>query len=237
MTSPAGIALEGTVLRRARLSEHLLRLVIGVEEFTSTGLPDEWVALTVPEQFQTRYYTVRSWTPAETGEPGELVIDVVIHEHGLVTEWAQGDCVGRTVGLSAPKGSFQPADGAGWVVLVADLTALPAVARICAETTLPVTAYVESLDGPLPDYLRTPMTWLEPPADGASGLAELVRGLSWPEGPGYFWMAGESAQMRSIRTFVRRELGWDSRSHDMMGYWSSARGRQTRIAHATAAHR
>lgn len=226
-----GIALEGIVLRREALSEHLLRLVVAVEGFTSSGVPDEWVAVMVPGQFQTRYYTVRSWTPAEVG-PGELVIDVVIHEHGLVTEWAQGDCLGQTVGISTPKGSFAPADDAGWVVLVADLTALPAVARICAETTLPVMAYVESPDGPLPDYLAAPVTWLEPPAPGASGLAELVRGLGWPDGPGYFWMAGESAQMRDIRKFVRRELGWGSHNHDVMGYWSGARGRQTRVAHS-----
>jgi hypothetical protein len=41
-------------------------------------------------------------------------------------------------------------------------------------------------------------------------------------------MAGESAQMRDIRRFVRRELGWDSRHHDLMGYWSNARGRRAR---------
>jgi hypothetical protein len=34
--------------------------------------------------------------------------------------------------------------------------------------------------------------------------------------------------MRDIRKFLRRELGWDSRSHDVMGYWSGARGRQAR---------
>jgi hypothetical protein len=41
-------------------------------------------------------------------------------------------------------------------------------------------------------------------------------------------MAGESAQMRDIRRVVRRERGWDPRHHDLMGYWSNARGRRTR---------
>ena len=58
----------------------------------STGVPDEWLALTVPGQFQTRYYTVRSLAD------GLLTLDVVVHEEGLVTEWAQTDCVGDVVG-------------------------------------------------------------------------------------------------------------------------------------------
>ena len=71
--------------------------------FTSTGVPDEWVALTVPGQFQTRYYTVRSLAG------GALILDVVVHDEGLVTEWAQTDCVGDRVGLSAPEGVLRAA--------------------------------------------------------------------------------------------------------------------------------
>jgi NADPH-dependent ferric siderophore reductase len=216
-------AFSGVVARREQLSEHLVRIVIdGVDGFTSTGIPDEWVALTVPGQFQTRYYTVRSWTN------GELVLDVVVHEHGLVTEWAQGPCVGDVVGLSAPKGSFDPPPGASWVLLVGDLTALPAIGRICEATDLPVTAHVETPDGALPGYVAAPVTWLEPPAPGESRLADLVRGLTWPPGEGYFWMAGESAQMRAIRHHLRHELGRPSSAYDVMGYWSGSRGRQAR---------
>jgi len=220
---PDARAFEGTVVRRERLSDHLVRVVLtGLDGFATTGVPDEWVSLTVPGQFQTRYYTVRSWDRAE------LTLDVVVHDHGLVTEWAQGDCVGDVVGISSPKGSFDlPAD-AGWIVLVGDLTALPAIARISESADLPVTAYVESHDGRLDDYLRAEVTWLDPPATGDSGLADLVAGLSWPEGDGYFWMAGESAQMRAIRRHLRHELGMPSSAYDVMGYWSGTRGRQAR---------
>jgi NADPH-dependent ferric siderophore reductase len=222
---PDARAFEATVARRERLSPHLVRLVLtGVGGFASTGVPDEWVALTVPGQFQTRYYTVRAWDPG----PGEVVLDVVVHEQGLVTEWAQGDCVGDVVGLSAPRGSFDLPDAASWVVLVGDLTALPAIARITESTDLPVTAYVETPDGPLEDYVATPVTWLEPPGPGDSALADLVAGLTWPEGEGYFWMAGESAQMRAIRRHLRHDLGMPSSAYDVMGYWSGSRGRQAR---------
>lgn len=216
---------DAVVVERRVLSEHLVRLVLEVGDgLVTTGVPDEWVALTVPGQFQTRYYTVRSL------RVHELVLDVVVHDEGLVTRWAQTDCVGEVVGLSAPRGSFSlPAD-ATWVVLAGDLTALPAMARIAESVDLPLRVHAEVPDGPVPDYLgetSATTTWHHA-ASGDSALAEIIRGLDWPEGVGYFWMAGESAQMRDVRRHVRRELGWDTRHHEAMGYWSGSRGRQAR---------
>jgi NADPH-dependent ferric siderophore reductase len=222
---PDSRAFEATVAHREVLGEHLIRIVLtGLDGFASSGVPDEWVALTVPGQFQTRYYTVRSWEPSTS----ELVVDVVVHDHGLVTEWAQTDCVGDVVGISSPRGSFVLPAGATWVLLVGDLTALPAIGRISESTDLPVSAYVETPDGALESYLDVPVTWLEPPAPGESGLADLVGALDWPEGDGYFWMAGESAQMRAIRRHLRHDLGMASAAYDVMGYWSGTRGRQAR---------
>lgn len=225
---PEARVVTGTVTDRLVLGDHLIRVTIAADGgFESTGIPDEWIALTVPGQFQTRYYTVRSH------EAGAIVLDIVIHDEGLVTQWAQTDCVGDVVGLSAPKGSFELPSDASWVVLVGDLTALPAIARIGESVSLPVTAYVETPDHPLDDYTDLPITWVARPdsaGPGAeqSGLAELVRGLTWPEGTGYFWMAGESAQMREIRRHVRHDVGMPSTGYDVMGYWSASRGRQRR---------
>ncbi len=213
---------DAVVRARSVLSEHLVRLVLEAPEgFETTGVPDEWLALTVPGQFQTRYYTVRSLVD------GLLTLDVVVHEAGLVTEWAQTDCVGDVVGLSAPKGSFQLPPDAEWVVLAGDLTGLPAMARIAESVTLPLAIHAEIPDAPLPSYVAAPVEWHHAES-GTSELAAIVRGLAWPEGPGYFWMGGESAQMREIRRHLRHDLGRDTRHYDVMGYWSGSRGRQTR---------
>lgn len=212
---------ETPVLRREELSAHLVRVVLATPAgWHSTSIPDEWVALTVPGQFQTRYYTVRSVTERE------LVLDIVVHDEGLVTQWAAGQCVGDVVRISVPKGSFEVPADAGWIVLIGDLTALPAIARITETVAMPVRAWVESADGPVEGYAAG-VEWLSAPV-GTSRLAEFVETLEWPAGTGYFWMAGESAQMRDIRRFVRRELHWDHRHHDLMGYWSNSRGRQRR---------
>ena len=217
---------DAEVLRREELSEHLVRLTLGgpgLAGFESTGIPDEWVGLVVPGQFQSRYYTVRSWAG------GELVVDVVVHEAGLVTEWAAGDCVGDTVTITEPKGSFaMPAD-ARWLILVGDLTALPAIARIAGSVDVRTLVRVEVPDE-LPGYLPQgpEVTRLSPPGEGESRLAEVVEGIDWPEGEGYFWMAGESAQMRAIRKHLMRVRHLPSTAYDVMGYWRGGAQRQPR---------
>jgi hypothetical protein len=82
----------------------------------------------------------------------------------------------------------------------------------------------------LPGYLPAgpEVTWLEPPAPGASRLAEVVAGIDWPEGEGYFCMAGESAQMRAVRKHLMRERSLPSSAYDVMGYWRGVKERQPR---------
>ena len=178
----------------------------------------------MPGQFQSRYYTVRSFRAASS------TLDVVVHDVGLVTEWAMRDCVGDTVTITEPKASFAPPAGAAWLLLVGDLTAMPAMARI-AETRPDLTTYV---------WRRCPTTspatcppaptspgWPRPRA-GQSALAEVVEGIDWPAGEGYFWMAGESAQMRAIRKHLMREVGLPTSHYDVMGYWRATAARQPR---------
>jgi NADPH-dependent ferric siderophore reductase len=219
---------DAVVLRRDPVSDHLVRLVLGgdgLAGFESTGVPDEWVGLVVPGQFQSRYYTVRSW------DGRELILDVVVHEVGLVTEWASRDCVDETVVVTAAAGSFDPPPDSQWLWLVGDLTALPAMARIAEETSLNLRIWAEVPDEPgLTDYLPDDdrVTWLRPPALESSALAEAVAGLDWPTEPGYFWMAGESAQMRQIRTHLKRDRGLPNSAYDVMGYWRGVARRQPR---------
>ncbi|GAA1793785.1 siderophore-interacting protein [Nocardioides hankookensis] len=217
---------DAQVLRRERLSDHLVRLVLGgsgLAGFASTGIPDEWVGLVVPGQFQSRYYTVRAWTGSE------MTLDVVVHDVGLVTEWAAGDVVGETVTITEAKGSFAMPDGAAWLLLVGDLTAMPAMARIASEVAVPTRIWAEVPDE-LTSYLPagSDVTWLTPPGDGQSRLAEAVGSIDWPSGEGYFWMAGESAQMRAIRKHLMRERRLPSTAYDVMGYWRGVAQRQPR---------
>ncbi|GGD29798.1 siderophore-interacting protein [Nocardioides daphniae] len=223
------------VLRRTQLSDHFVRLVLGgpgLAEFRSTGIADEWVGLVVPGQFQSRYYTVRSWDGAE------LVLDVVVHETGLVTEWAAGDCVGDVVTVTEPKGSFAMPDDAAWLLLVGDLTALPAMARIREAVDVPTRIWAE-VPSDVASYLppESDVTWLDVPHHETSALAAAVEAIDWPEGEGYFWMAGESAQMRAIRKHLMRERRLPTSAYDVMGYWRSTAARQPRAVDPAPIHR
>lgn len=213
-----------TVVHREQLSEHLVRLTLEVPTYRSTGVPDEWVGLIVPGQFQSRYYTVRSYVDTR------LTLDIVVHETGLVTEWAQADpdhLVGQVVTITEPKGSYLLPEGAQWLLLVGDLTALPAMARIAEESTVPARIWAEVPDQ-LPDYLPAALADVIWRPGHGDHLAELVEGIEWPSGEGYFWMAGESAQMRAIRKHLMRERQLPSHAYDVMGYWRATAGRQPR---------
>ena len=226
MNARAGEPLSARVLAREVLSEHLVRIRLGqVPGFASTGIHDEWVALTVPGQFQTRYYSVRHW------DGSELVLDIVVHPHGLVTEWAQTECVGDVVGIAQPKGAFHPPDDAQWLIVLGDLTALPAIARIRERCPLPGPTVIEAPAGTAegyPDLAADDLAWRVPPGPGASALADALHDLDWPGGPGYFWMGGESGQMRAIRQHLRRELKLATSAYHVMGYWNADRSPQSR---------
>lgn len=235
------------VLGSSQLSQHLVRLVLGgpgLEGFASSGRHDEWiqvfpapsgaVELLVPRrsgdawvwtegQPEGRYLTVRDFDL----DTGSLTVDVVVHESGPITEWAQSTRLGDQAVVSSPRGSFTPPQDARWVWLVGDITALPAISRIVENLPvgLPTRALVE-VPGPtdrlpLISQADLSVTWLEhaPKPGDVSVLAAAVREHDWPEGNGYLWMAGEAGEMRSLRRYLRHERGLANSSYDVMGYW------------------
>ncbi len=112
---------DAVVTDRRNVSPHLLRLTLSVPGLSPSGIADEWVGLVAPGQFQVALLH----GPVVGGD--RLVLDVVVHAEGLVTDWATGDCVGDRVVVTAPQGSFEPPAEAAWLLLVGDLTAMPAM--------------------------------------------------------------------------------------------------------------
>ena len=54
---------------------------------------------------------------------------------------------------------------------------------------------------------------------GPSRLLQALQEIELPEGPGYIWFAGEAAESRAVRKYVRRELGWPTERFTIIGYW------------------
>lgn len=238
----------GEVVRTEDLTPALRRVVFGgpaLGGYDTTGVGDEYVRLIFPtgdtrvpvlptvtngcldygsiDLATMRTYTVRSFDRATN----EVTVDFVIHDGGVAAEWARKASPGDLVGLNTPDGMYDPPAGLTWQLLVADFAALPAAARLIETAPAGVrTRAVLEVPGPehhLPLDVRpgTEVTWLHGGnGHGASRLEQVVRSMPRPDGVGYVWVAGETREMRSVRKYLRRDLGLPAAAYKTVGYWT-----------------
>ena len=218
-----------------------------LRRFTSSGDPDERLVVLVPRDGEhetdapvrtadgtlvypagydgppMRSYTVRRFD----AETGGMQIDFVRHEGGVAAAWAARVEPGDVVYLSPAKGWYAPPDDATWELLMADMTGLPALGRIVEELPAGRRAIVlaevtEPQDiQQIDSAAEVGWTWLPGSGNGhgPSRLLAALRQLELPPGQGYLWFAGEAAESRAVRTYLRRELGWRSDEFTVIGYW------------------
>lgn len=223
-----------------QLSPHLLRIVVGgddIARWRSSGVPDEAMLVVLPEEgteqitmpvevrdgdpyARSRWYTVRDVDPVRN----EVTFDVVLHDVGLATAWARTVAVGDAVGISSTHHWYSPPDEARWQVLAGDLVAVPAFARIIEQAPAHVRthAYVEVPGvGDEQPELGDAVTWVHNTQLGLDGsrLAEIVRDIELPRGPGYVYVAGEAAATRAVRKYLRHEIGMAKGTYVAVGYW------------------
>jgi len=238
----------GEVVRVEDLTPALRRVVFGgptLDGYASTGVGDEYVRLIFPtgearepilptvtdgcldygsiDLNTMRTYTVRAFDPARN----EVSIDFVIHDGGVAAEWARKAAPGDLVGINTPDGMYDPPAGLEWQLLVADFAALPAAARLIESAPAGVrTRAVLEVPGPehhvdLDVRPGTEITWLHGGnGHGASRLEQVVRSMPHPDGVGYVWVAGETRELRSVRKYLRRELGLPATAYKTLGYWT-----------------
>lgn len=169
-----------------------------------------------------REYTIRGYRP----EANEIDIDFVIHESGLASVWAQSAALGSTVHVAGPPGGYRISDDYDFYVMVADETALPALARwlegspadrrgaaiisvpaAASEIALTVPSGVEVIC--LHESDATPRT-----------LSDAARAVAIPEGALVFvWLAGEAGAIKPLRRWVRDDLGLSKKHSSITGYW------------------
>lgn len=143
-----------TVLGKATLSVHLVRVTLGGEglsDYESTGIPDEYTRLLIPPagaelalpdigpdwtitypegaaESDMRVYTISDYRIIDGAR--ELDIDIALHDVGSGSTWATNVQPGDEVGLIKPHGLYAAPAGVGWQLLVTDITGVPAVSRI-----------------------------------------------------------------------------------------------------------
>ncbi|GAB3240470.1 siderophore-interacting protein [Kineosporia babensis] len=256
MTYSVTGAIYAEVVATERISPHLVRIVLGgpeLSQYQPLQVPDEAVVLWFPKEGQDRpapltekdgvwghhdpqvappgrNYTVRSFEP---GENARMTVDFVVHPGGVAGEWAVKAQVGQQLMITRPRCWFEPPADARWILAAADLTGLPALARIieeCKPDGPAVHAMVETVDAA--DLAGLPATQCHARSVDASvgtgngvapgALADLIA-AKLPElvgkGPGYVWYSGEAAQSREIRKLLRKGHGWPLERVATVGYW------------------
>ena len=240
-----------TVIGRRQLSAHLVTVTLGdLGDFPTTGVPDEYVRLLIAAQgaelvlpeideatwtitypdgaaeLTHRVYTISDHRVVD-GEV-QVDVDVALHERGVGSDWARDCVVGSRVGVLEPRGLYAAPDDVEWQLLVADITGVPALARILrglqpgqrAEAVVVLTDADDEI--PLPSAGDVTVQWqvVEHEADISDALTAVVVDRELPaDGSRYVWLAGEARASRAVRRHLRRELGWPQREFYTCGYW------------------
>ncbi|SCE62700.1 siderophore-interacting protein, partial [Streptomyces sp. OspMP-M43] len=171
----------------------------------------------------------KDYTPVRYDpEAGEIDFDFVRHEGGVASSWAQAVKPGEVTWIAGPKMSHGHPEGADWLLVIGDETALPAVGRWLAEMPAGTRARVfievgeESHRQELPTEADATVTWLTrdgAPAGTTDLLERAVRSMEWLPGTVYVWAAGEAVSLKGIRRHLSVERGVPREWTDITGYW------------------
>lgn len=240
MTVAAVSDLGGGMRRITFVADELgaFRLV-GADEYFGLLMPRAGAALTLPdgtrenvraaiadmpesERPDLRWYTIR----AHHAFNRTIDVDVVTHgDSGPGSAWACAAQVGDRVGFRSGGALFRGHECDGPMVLVADETALPALAAILdahPEVVARATIHVEVADrAVLAAYaFGGADVHVHDRTDGVPGSAVLPALRAADLGDiAYAWLCGESGMVTEGRRQLVRHAGADRRHVLFSGYW------------------
>lgn len=205
------------------------RIVLGGYSLKSfvTDYPAQWIKVFLPAPVGHeigRAFTIRDFDTVSK----QLTFDIALHEGGPMSEWALTANVGDELQIAGPRGGFKGISDKSWLVLAGDETGLPAIAAIVRSlpANLLVHVFIEVADESEKQFLatqpRTRVRWVyrNGSADQpAETLAQALRYSPLPVRGGDAWIAAEASAIRSIRTQLLRERGFELGRVQAAGYW------------------
>ena len=223
----AGPDLEGFAVEQPAAS---VRLLLPSPETTELVIPS-WNGneFLLPDG---RRPTIRTFTPRRfVPEAHELDLEIVIHDGGLVSAWAQAAAVGDRAAISGPGRGYEIDGAATSFLLAGDETALPAISQLLEALPVktPVQVHIEVAHPDarleLPDHPRATTEWhdLLPGAAPGEGLITAVRSADIDPGA-HVWVAGEAAAMHRIRRHLFEDRALPRTQATVRGYWKHGRG-------------
>ena len=171
------------------------------------------------DKLHARFVTLRNVRP----EHEEVDIDIVPHDVGLISQWAQNAQAGQTVGAMGPAGMSKVPE-AGSYLFVADGTGLPLVARLLETLGDEIKGDVilaAPNEAVLDNYL--PQTSLRVHCIDAksfeSNIVAQVKKLTKATAPDYALFAGEFQNAQDLRKHFKGDLGLDKKTQISVAYW------------------
>lgn len=245
------------VSRRRALSPHLVTVTVEVDgAYPFTGVPDEYLRVllapeghplvlpTVSDDWEIsqpegteppiwRVYTIsghRTLDALDGTSRVEIDLDIALHDAGPGAAWARECLPGDEIGLLDPKGLYAAPADVAWQLLVADLTGVPAMARILrglqpGQRVRAVGVLTDAADAvALPSPADVDLEWVvvERDVDVTEALERAVLETALPgasDAGRYVWFAGEARASRTVRKHLRRTLGWPQSDFYTCGYW------------------
>ncbi|MFE5948573.1 SIP domain-containing protein [Streptomyces sp. NPDC056480] len=171
----------------------------------------------------------KDYTPVRHDpEAGEIDFDFVRHEGGVASTWAERAEPGDSAWIAGPKMSHSHPEGADWLLVIGDETALPAIGRWLAEMPEGTKARVfieigdDSHRQELPTRAEAEIVWLSrkgAPAGTTDLLEQAVRTAEWLPGTVFAWVAGETLTLKGIRRHLVAERQVPREHTHITGYW------------------
>ncbi|MEM7059910.1 MAG: siderophore-interacting protein [Pseudomonadota bacterium] len=171
------------------------------------------------DKLHARFITLRHVRP----EDGQVDIDIVRHDGGLISDWALQATAGQTVGVMGPAGPVKLPTMQG-LFLAADGTGLPAVARylelVTEDASGDVVVALPDGYGPF-EYLPKSSLAVHtlPPERFAEEIMGRAEDLTEPGTTKYAFFAGEFQNAQDLRGVFKGKLGLDKHTQISTAYW------------------
>ncbi|EPL9569641.1 siderophore-interacting protein [Providencia rettgeri] len=225
---------EATVSAVQSLTEKMRRITLSgddVDKFLDdlrAYEPASWVKVFFPwkDSLAGRAYTISGINKSNR----TIDIDMVLHGDGPASRWAEDALIGDKLGFAGPcSGGFKPLPETGWLLLLGDETALPAMCRILDSLTEPMPVFwfaevssekeIQTLN--YPDLIVNSWLIRDRHYDSVmnSSLVRAITQCALPAEIGQVWLACEQQIAVYLKNHFINERGIPKTSLFAKGYW------------------
>jgi NADPH-dependent ferric siderophore reductase len=178
---------------------------------------------------------IRTLTPLRVDpEEGTLDLEIVVHDGGAASAWAQAAGPGDEAAISGPARGYPIDDDAAAFLVGGDESAIPAISQLleALPADKPVHVVIEVADPAarreLPKHPAATVEWHDTPPGAPPGDALVTAVTAADLLPGTrVWAAGEAAAMQRIRRHVLDERQIPRSETWIRGYWKAGRAGDT----------